>query len=241
MSRIKHWPKDRAGAARHIYDLVPGQERTAILDWIDSLDVSFGFKITEHDGITYLKAHDVTVEVDDTPAVIELLRLWAENEVSPAPRKSLIRIDPDADQKAIKKIQGLSIQNPPIPMAEWRSEPGRENDTSQLLAVNMPGDHDSHPTPMVSEAASPTADEHLTDNDRRILLYMFEHGHDIDNPIKKLAVAKRLSIGDDKNMMNHLKQLGLVKGKRGTGNGCYLTEKGWERAKRINRGRSKTD
>ncbi len=238
MSRIKHWPKDRAGAARHIYDLRPGQERTAILDWIDSLDASFGFKITEHDGNTYLKAHDITVQVDESPAVIELLRRWAENEVSPTPRKSLIRIDPDADQIAIKKIQGLSIQNPTPMLSSW------ENDTSQLLAVNMPGDPDSQPGPIGpirSEAASPTADEHLTDNDRRILLYMLEHGHDIDNPIKKLAVAKRLNIGDDKNMMNHLKQLGLVKGKRGTGNGFYLTEKGWQRAERITRGRSKTD
>ena len=241
MSITNNWPKDRAEVARYAYNLPTRTDRTLLIEWIPSLDTSFGLFIMREGGNTYLKAHDITVQVDESPAVIELLRLWAENEVSPAPRKSLIRIDPDADQKAIKKIQGLSIQNPPIPMAEWRSEPGRENDTSQLLAVNMPGDHDSHPTPMVSEAASPTADEHLTDNDRRILLYMFEHGHDIDNPIKKLAVAKRLSIGDDKNMMNHLKQLGLVKGKRGTGNGCYLTEKGWERAKRINRGRSKTD
>ena len=68
---------------------------------------------------------------------------------------------------------------------------------------------------------------------------MFEHGHDADSPIKKLAIAKRLDIGDEKNMMNHLKQLGLVKGK--PGNGSYLTEKGWQRAERINRGPSKTD
>ena len=105
MSRIHSWPKDRAGVARHIFgNLHPRQERTVILDWIDSLDASFGFIVTQCDGNTYLKAHDVTVEVDDTPAVIELLRLWAENELSPTPRKSLIRIDPEADQKAIKKI-----------------------------------------------------------------------------------------------------------------------------------------
>ncbi len=232
MSRIKHWPKkDRVEVARHVYGLRPGQERTAILDWIDSLDASFGFKITEDKGNTYLKAYDVEVEVDDTPAVIELLRLWAENEVSPTPRKSLIRIDPEADQAKIKKIQGLSIQNPPIPMAEWRSEPGRENDTSQLLAVNMPGDPDSQPDPIRSEAASPDLKEPLTDRDREILLYMLENGHTKAKPISKPELAKKLLRGGHKSMTDHLQAEGLTDSKRGVG--TWLTAKGRSMAELI--------
>lgn len=231
MSRTNHWPKDRAGVARHIHDLVPGQERTAILDWIDSLDASFGFKITEHDGNTYLKALDITVQVDESPAVIELLRLWAKNEVSPVPRNSLISIDPDADQKAIKKIQGLSIRNPPIPMAEWRSEPGRENDTSQLLAVNMPGDPDSQPDPIRSEAASPDLIEPLTDRDREILLYMLENGHTKAKPISKPELAKKLTRGGHKSMTDHLQTEGLTDSKRSVG--TWLTAKGRSMAELI--------
>ena len=226
MSRTNHWPKDRAGVARHIHGLHPRQERTALLDWIDSLDASFGFIVTQYDGKTYLKAHDITVQVDDTPAVIELLKLWAENELSPTPRNSLIRIDPDADQKAIKKIQGLSIQNPPIPMAEWRSEPGRENDTSQLLAVNMPGD------PVAQQAAeSPDLKEPLTDRDREILLYMLENGHTKAKPISKPELAKKLTRGGHKSMTDHLQAEGLTDSKRGVG--TWLTAKGRSMAELI--------
>ena len=205
MSRIQHWPKDRAGAARHIYDLRPGQERTAILDWIDSLDVSFGFKITEHDGNTYLKAHDVPVEVDDTPAVIKLLRLWAENEVSPTPRKSLIRIDPDADQDRVRKIQ-KKIQG-------------------------LIGDPDAQPDSIESEAASPDLIEPLTDRDREILLYMLENGHTKAKPISKPELAKKLTRGGHKSMTDHLQAEGLTDSKRGVG--TWLTAKGRSMAELI--------
>ena len=161
MSRIKHWPKDRAGAARHIYDLLPGQERTAILDWIDSLDVSFGFKITEHDGITYLKAHDVTVEVDDTPAVIELLRLWAENEVSPAPRKSLIRIDPDADMEAeIKKFLPGDPAAQPAAESPDLKEPLTDRDREIQLYMLEHGHDGKNPITQAELAEAITRGDH---------------------------------------------------------------------------------
>ena len=142
------------------------------------------------------------------------------------PRNSLISIDPDADQKAIKKIQGLSIQNPPIPMAEWRSEPGRENDTSQLLAVNMPGD------PVAQQAAeSPDLKEPLTDRDREILLYMLENGHTKAKPISKPELAKKLTRGGHKSMTDHLQAEGLTDSKRGVG--TWLTAKGRSMAELI--------
>jgi len=134
MSRTNHWPKDRAGVARHIYGLHPRQERTALLDWIDSLDASFGFIVTQYDGKTYLKAHDITVEVDDTPAVIELLKLWAENELSPTPRKSLIRIDPDADMEAeIKKFLPGDPAAQPAAESPDLKEPLTDRDREILL------------------------------------------------------------------------------------------------------------
>ena len=202
MSRIKHWPKDRAGAARHIYDLLPGQERTAILDWIDSLDVSFGFKITEHDGITYLKAHDVTVEVDDTPAVIELLRLWAENEVSPTPRKSLIRIDPEADQDRVrkiqKKIQGLTGDLDAHPAAESPElvQPLTERDREILLYMLEHGHDEKNPITQAELAEAITRGDHknlcnrlresgLTQGKRGHGTFLTEKGKQIAQDIKQ--------------------------------------------------------
>ena len=197
MSRIKHWPKDRAGAARHIYDLVPGQERTAILDWIDSLDVSFGFKITEHDGITYLKAHDVTVEVDDTPAVIELLRLWAENEVSPAPRKSLIRIDPDADMEAeIKKFLPGDPAAQPAAESPDLKEPLTDRDREILLYMLENGHTKANPISKPELAKKLTRGGHksmtdhlqaegLTDSKRGVGTWLTAKGRSMAELIKK--------------------------------------------------------
>jgi len=91
--------------AHYILDGLEANDRHDLLDWIDSLGPGFGFMITENDGNTYLKAHDITVQVDESPAVIELLRLWAENELSPTPRTSLIRIDPAADSQAIQNVK----------------------------------------------------------------------------------------------------------------------------------------
>lgn len=134
MSLINHWPKDRAGVARHIYDLHPRQDRAALMDWIDSLDASFGFMVTEHDGNTYLKCHDVTVQVDESPAVIELLRLWAENEVSPTPRNSLIRIDPEADTETkIRKFLPGDPDAQPVAASPELKQPLTERDRELLL------------------------------------------------------------------------------------------------------------
>jgi hypothetical protein len=216
MSRTNHWPKDRAGVARHIHGLHPRQERTALLDWIDSLDASFGFIVTQYDGKTYLKAHDVTVEVDDTPAVIELLRLWAENELSPTPRNSLIRIDPDADMEA-KAAKRRHVRKP-----------------LNSVVANLPQ--------QTGKARDKAADlkEPLTDRDREILLYMLENGHDeTGTVITQAELAEALTRGDHKNICNRLRAMKLVTGIRGRG--VYLTSMGKQKAQQQKGGASKTD
>ena len=216
MSRTNHWPKDRAGVARHIHGLHPRQERTALLDWIDSLDASFGFIVTQYDGKTYLKAHDITVQVDDTPAVIELLKLWAENELSPTPRNSLIRIDPDADMEA-KAAKRRHVRKP-----------------LNSVVANLPQ--------QTGKARDKAADlkEPLTDRDREILLYMLENGHDeTGTVITQAELAEALTRGYHKNICNRVRAMKLVTGIRGRG--VYLTSMGKQKAQQQKGGASKTD
>lgn len=166
MSVPDNWPKDRAGVARYIYDLHPRQDRAALIEWIPSLDTSFGLFITQHDGNTYLKAHDITVQVDESPAVIELLRLWAENEVSPTPSKTLIRVDPDANMEAeIKKFLPGDPDAQPAAESPELKQPLTDRDREILLYMLENGHDKAKPITKPKLAEKLTRGGHKTITD----------------------------------------------------------------------------
>lgn len=73
----------------------------------------------------------------------------------------------------------------------------------------------------------------LTLQDREVLLVMLDRKADMTNIVTREDLADAIGGGDPQKITQHLRDEGLVDGKRGVG--VWLTEKGWKLAETLPR------